>query len=110
MSRITTHVLDTTRGRPAEGVAVELAHLGDDHAWVDLGGGVTNSDGRLTDLLADTYVLAPGVYRLSFDTGSYFDSATFYPWVEIVFAVQRDEHHHVPLLVSPFGYSTYRGS
>jgi 5-hydroxyisourate hydrolase len=108
VSPITTHVLDTARGRPATGVAVTLERGPD---WTEIGSGRTGDDGRLADL-GDPG--GPGSYRLRFDTGAYFEAAgerTFFPEVTIHFSVERpEEHHHVPLLLSPFGYSTYRGS
>jgi 5-hydroxyisourate hydrolase len=109
---ITTHVLDTARGRPAAGVPVVLEHAARDR-WRELGRGATDADGRLRDLVAEGSTLDAGRYRLTFDTGAYFrdrGEAAFYPEVAIVFTVAADEHHHVPLLLSPFGYSTYRGS
>lgn len=113
MSPITTHVLDTSLGQPAEGVVVTLARLGDDDAAIDLRHGVTDGDGRITTLLGPGPV-EPGVYRLTFETTAYFASTrreSFYPRVEIAFhVVEGSEHYHVPLLLSPFGYSTYRGS
>jgi 5-hydroxyisourate hydrolase len=81
--------------------------------WEALGRGATDADGRLRDLVAEGTALAAGRYRLTFDTGAYFrdrGEAAFYPEVAVVFTVAADEHHHVPLLLSPFGYSTYRGS
>jgi 5-hydroxyisourate hydrolase len=109
MSAITTHVLDTARGRPAAGVPVRLERDGR-----SLGEGATDADGRLRSLLADGVRAEPGVYRLVFDTGRYFAALGvdgFYPSVSIDFEVRSaDEHHHVPLLLSPFGFSTYRGS
>jgi 5-hydroxyisourate hydrolase len=114
MSAITTHVLDTTRGRPASGVSVLLERLGGEREWYPLGRGETDGDGRVRTLMTDDETLSPGVYRLVFDTGRYFDTLgipTFYPQVVIVFeAAAGQSHYHVPLLVSPFGYSTYRGS
>jgi 5-hydroxyisourate hydrolase len=111
MSAITTHVLDTARGRPAAGVAIVLERLADGAA---LGRGETDADGRLRDLLPAGAPVEPGIYRLVFDTGRYFTeqgSESFYPEVAIVFQVKNGgEHFHVPLLLSPFGYSTYRGS
>jgi 5-hydroxyisourate hydrolase len=112
MSGITTHVLDTSRGRPAAGVEVTLERLLDG-AWRVVNTGRTNDDGRLHALAADQTVV-PGTYRLFFDTGKYFESvgaSAFYPHVTIVFAAaSAEEHYHVPLLLSPYGYSTYRGS
>ena len=111
MSPITTHVLDTSRGAPAVGVPVVLERAVDS-GWQLVGRGTTDADGRVRDLLASP--LAVGRYRLSFDTEAYFNAvgeASFYPEVSVAFVVERgEEHYHVPLLLSPFGYSTYRGS
>ena len=113
MSPITTHVLDTSLGCPAEGIAVVLCKLEAHGKTVELGRGVTNSDGRVTDLLPAGEAQA-GTYRIEFDTASYFACSgreTFYPKVEVLFeVVSTGSHYHVPLLLSPFGYSTYRGS
>jgi 5-hydroxyisourate hydrolase len=113
MSAITTHVLDTAIGRPAAGVAVTLERISAVGTGEVLGTGVTDYDGRLRDL-APPGQLIPGVYRLRFDVGAYFADAeldAFYPDVAISFRVRGGtEHYHVPLLLSPFGYSTYRGS
>ncbi|PYS88898.1 MAG: hydroxyisourate hydrolase [Acidobacteria bacterium] len=113
MSAITTHILDTSHGRPAANVAVTL-ELQSDQGWQVLGQGTTDAAGRLKDLLPDDFAFAAGVYRLTFETGAYFAARnieSFYPQVVISFIV-RDaaQHYHVPLLLSPFGYSTYRGS
>lgn len=111
MSGITTHVLDTSRGRPAAGVPVVLER-GVDSDWQPVGRGTTDADGRVRDLLTTTPEV--GRYRLSFDTAAYFRAvgeAGFYPEVAVTFVVEHgQEHYHVPLLLSPFGYSTYRGS
>ena len=111
MSPITTHVLDTSRGCPAVGVPVVLERAVD-ACWQPVGRGTTDADGRVRDLLASPPEV--GRYRLSFDTGVYFkaaDEAGFYPEVSVTFVVEHgDERYHVPLLLSPFGYSTYRGS
>jgi 5-hydroxyisourate hydrolase len=112
-SPITSHVLDTALGRPARNLGVRLDGLDDAGVWQTLADRSTGDDGRVTDLLPAT-PLAPGTYRLTFATGAYFASsgrATFYPRVEVIFEVTAaGEHFHVPLLISPFGYSTYRGS
>ncbi|HVZ87044.1 MAG TPA: hydroxyisourate hydrolase [Polyangia bacterium] len=112
MSRLSTHVLDVALGRPAAGVALRLEIL-DGETRRLLATAATDTDGRAGDLLPDA-TLAPGTYRLTFETGAYFQGtgrATFYPRVEVTFQVTAPgEHHHVPLLLSPFGYSTYRGS
>jgi 5-hydroxyisourate hydrolase len=111
LTGITSHVLDTARGRPAAGVPVVLERAVDS-GWQPVGRGTTDADGRAGDLLSS----APedGRYRLTFDTGAYFRAvgeAGFYPEVSVTFVVgHREEHYHVPLLLSPFGYSTYRGS
>ena len=108
---ITTHVLDTSRGKPAANVGIKLEMRNGD-AWREIGRGATDQDGRCKRLTSAR--IQPGVYRLSFDTDSYFrerDVEAFFPETVIIFAVDDPEqHYHVPLLVSPFGYSTYRGS
>lgn len=110
---LTTHVLDTASGRPAAGLAISLEQMVTGR-FEAVSRGVTNSDGRLSAPLIDPADWGAGVYRIRFETGSYFAArkeACFYPHVEIVFEVrQPEEHHHVPLLLSPYGYSTYRGS
>jgi 5-hydroxyisourate hydrolase len=113
MSRITTHVLDTTRGRPAAGVPVTLEMLSVEGAIV-LSSGSTDREGRLTDLLAEDLELEAGRYRIRFDSGTYFreqGTKTFYPEVVVIFEVRDPgEHYHIPLLLSPHGYTTYRGT
>ena len=112
MSQITTHILDTSKGKPASGITVILYRSAAD-AWTEIARGATNNDGRITDLLQKDSLLETGIYKLRFETKDYFDRhqiTTFYPFVEIVFDVQFTEHYHVPLLLNPFGYSTYRGS
>ncbi|GLW53684.1 hydroxyisourate hydrolase [Kitasatospora phosalacinea] len=110
MTGISTHVLDTSLGRPAEGVPVELA-LHTEGGWQVLGTSATDSDGRVEDLPA---VEAGSVVRLLFDTAEYHAGSAgqpFFPEVSIVFTVAPAQHHyHVPLLLNPFGYSVYRGS
>lgn len=111
-SPITTHVLDVSLGKPAAGVDVRLSRLEAD-GFVELARGVTDADGRVATLLLPG-TLRTGTYQLTFDVAKYFAQqkrAAFYPHVEIAFVVEKaDEHFHVPLLLSPFGYSTYRGS
>ncbi len=113
MSGITTHVLDTAQGRPAVGVAVTLSVRAGD-GWTELTRAATGADGRVPNLLPVQSPVTPdATYRLRFEIGAYFAAqgmATFYPAIEVVFTRQDDRHHHVPLLVSPFGYSTYRGT
>ena len=112
ISPITTHVLDTSLGRPARGISVGLEkRVGD--VWTEIGSGETDDDGRITNLIAKDSV-ETGNYRIQFDTGSYFSRTNrtgLYPVVCIEFEVSdADQHYHVPLLLNPFGYSTYRGS
>jgi 5-hydroxyisourate hydrolase len=109
---ITTHVLDTSAGEPAAGMAVvlEIYRSGD---WVRLSSGRTDQRGRLV-AMAENADAGPGVYRFTFDTGGYHRSRNlkpFFPEVQVMFTIQEaGEHVHVPLLISPFGYSTYRGT
>jgi 5-hydroxyisourate hydrolase len=111
VSHITTHVLDTGSGRPAAGIAVALHHL-DAGRWVRIATGATDADGRVKNLGPEQ--LPSGTYRLEFDTGSYFaatNTEAFFPEVTLTFGVDEDQaHYHVPVLLSPFAYSTYRGS
>jgi len=113
MSPITTHVLDTAAGRPARGVRVRLELRVPGGRFRRLGAGRTDANGRLADLLPEGR-LKRGVYRIVFDTRAYFRArrtAWFYPEIPVLFEIKDpSEHYHVPLLLSPFGYSTYRGS
>jgi 5-hydroxyisourate hydrolase len=114
MSAITTHVLDTAQGRPAGGIEVSLDRVDDNNEWHRLWRGLTDADGRLRSLMPESGSVSPGIYRLTFETGAYFvrhGIKSFYPHVIVTFEVMQGEaHYHVPLLLSPFGYSTYRGS
>jgi 5-hydroxyisourate hydrolase len=112
MSQLTIHILDTSKGKPAEGVNVSLFQQQDDN-WTEITVAYTNQDGRIPDLLKKDVILQTGVYKLKFETKEYFDKQgleSFYPFIEIVFTITGSEHYHVPLLLNPFGYSTYRGS
>ena len=113
MSTVSSHVLDTSLGRPARGVRTRLQVLeatnGTQH-WKTLAEAKTDDDGRIRQFVD---VPQGGVYRVCFDTKTYFEAngqPVFYPQVDVVFVVDGDGHYHVPLLLSPFGYSTYRGS
>lgn len=111
MSQITTHILNTSLGKPAQGVSIILEQKKVE--WIKIAEGITNADGRISDLLSKEKVLDAGIYRLVFDTASYFKKQnvkTFYPQVLIEFEITDASHYHVPLLLNPFGYSTYRGS
>ncbi len=114
MSFITTHVLDTTSGKPGAGIAVILEKKTHSAGWQKVSEGLTNADGRLNDLMSPSEAFLPGHYRLIFETGPYFllnGQDGFFPQVSIAFVVKDpSQHFHVPLLLSPFGYSTYRGS
>jgi 5-hydroxyisourate hydrolase len=117
MSQLSTHILDTAKGKPAEGVTIILLLQQPEDpitaGWRQITRGTTNSDGRVPDLLPENTLLEPGVYRLRFETKDYFEKQaqqTFYPFIEITFTITDTEHYHVPLLLNPFGYSTYRGS
>ncbi|ASR34741.1 hydroxyisourate hydrolase [Prauserella marina] len=105
MSLVTTHVLDTAAGRPAAGIPVRLLQ----RDQRELAAGTTDEDGRIGDLGPDT--LPPGVYRLVFDTADYLGPGAFFPEITVTFRIADSQaHHHVPVLLSPFSYSTYRGS
>jgi 5-hydroxyisourate hydrolase len=110
---ISTHVLDTALGRPAAGIHVTLERVASGHSTL-LGSDTTNVDGRVSVFTDDGVSIEPGNYRLTFDVASYFsvsERASFYRVIHIDFEVAAEpQHYHVPLLLSPFGYSTYRGS
>ena len=114
MSAITTHVLDISNGVPAAGVRITLDVSVPGGAWRTMAHGVTDPDGRQRTLLPEASPAPAGVYRLRFETGAYFRArgiAAFHPDVTVTFEItDGGAHHHVPLLVSPFGYTTYRGS
>ncbi len=112
MSQITTHILDTATGKPVTGVTIIL-YQQQNGKWKAIGKGVTNEDGRVTDLLAKDFVVPLGNYKMKFETKEYFDKQfiqAFYPYIEIVFEIKNIEHYHIPLLLNAFGYTTYRGS
>ena len=117
MGALTTHVLDTAQGTPAADIEVTLSvrgEAGTDSGWRDLATRRTDSDGRISDLLPDVPTPEAGVYRLRFRLDEYhakLPGGGFYPYADVVFRLtETDDHYHVPLLLSPFGYSTYRGS
>ncbi|MFZ0796451.1 MAG: hydroxyisourate hydrolase [Terriglobales bacterium] len=114
MTRISTHVLDTTQGQPAKDVPVRLERQDATGNWWLLASARTDQDGRCAQLLPENEALAPGVYRLGFETATYFAACKLdglYPSVEIIFQVRDGEQHfHIPLLLNPNGYTTYRGS
>ena len=114
INRISTHVLDTALGKPAPRVPVRLEQHEKDGRWVTLGSFLTDADGRCAQMLAESQSVAEGLYRLVFDTGTYYAAQNvtgLYPVVEITFQIRKGESQfHIPLLLSPNGYTTYRGS
>jgi 5-hydroxyisourate hydrolase len=114
VNRISTHVLDTALGKPAANVPVRLEGRHKDGRWLTLGSSNTDADGRLAQLLTESQPGIEGMYRLVFDTATYYATQNvsgLYPVVEITFEVRKGESHcHIPLLLSPNGYTTYRGS
>jgi 5-hydroxyisourate hydrolase len=114
INRISTHVLDTALGKPAARVPVRLEHREKDGHWLSLGSSTTDADGRCAQIIAKSQPLAEGLYRLVFDTATYYAAqnvAGLYPVVEITFEARKgDSQFHIPLLLSPNGYTTYRGS
>jgi len=118
MTQITSHILDTSLGRPAQGVLISLMRQEADD-WIELGSATTNADGRVSDLLSNNETLSAdalpgGIYKLMFHLNEYYEKCntdSFYPYAEVAFKITGDgQHYHVPLLLNPFGYSTYRGS
>jgi 5-hydroxyisourate hydrolase/2-oxo-4-hydroxy-4-carboxy-5-ureidoimidazoline decarboxylase len=110
-SQLTTHVLDTSLGKPGADISIKLQKH--NRSWQTIAQGVTNADGRISDLLPPEKMLDAGNYKMVFETKKYFEDQnlkSFYPSIEVQFTIAGDQHYHVPLLVNPFGYSTYRGS
>jgi 5-hydroxyisourate hydrolase len=114
MSKVSTHVLDIARGTPASGVAVSLDRQEGPDRWRKIGAGSTDQDGRCAQLVPVSESLSPGTYRLTFDTGAYHgdnSGSSLYPFVQVAFRVAEGEtSFHIPLLLGPYGYTTYRGS
>jgi len=112
--QITTHVLDLVKGTPAENIPAVLEKLNNYKSWEVIGNGITNDDGRIDNLLNEGFMISLGTYRLIFDVTYYFESQkldSFYSSIPIIFNItDTSRHYHIPLLLSRFGYSTYRGS
>jgi 5-hydroxyisourate hydrolase len=107
MSPITSHVLDTAKGCPAKNIPVTLFEKKRE-SWVAIGSGQTNQDGRVKDLVESIQI---GTYKIKFETSAYHGKNSFYPTIEVLFHIHdASQHYHIPLLLSPYGYSTYRGS
>ncbi|KAG0210749.1 hypothetical protein BGX28_009024 [Mortierella sp. GBA30] len=118
-SPITCHVLDSSRGRPGQNVPVKLEMLNTaaNNTWAALATGLTDSDGRVSTLLDPSHQLVAGIYRMTFQTSDYWATAGvtsfFHPYVQIIFEIAagaEKQHYHIPLLLSPYSYTTYRGS
>jgi hydroxyisourate hydrolase len=112
MSQLTSHVLDTSTGKPAKNISAFLEKKSGTE-WEKIGEAKTNDDGRITSLLNENTILSNGTYRIIFNTSAYFKSeskTSFYPQVTIEFEITDSSHYHIPLLISPFGFTTYRGS
>lgn len=109
--QLSSHILDINRGAPAEGVAISLSRMSEDNVWTVIDEKVTDENGRVKDFLEGTG--NAGIYKLTYHVGDYFDALgqdSFYPFVEVVFEIKDDSHYHVPITLSPYGYSTYRGN
>ena len=109
--KITTHVLDLVQGTPAKHIPAVLEKFENPDSWKTIGNGTTNDDGRIDNLIGENNSISKGTYRLTFSVSSYFESDGFYSSIPIVFNItDTNRHYHVPLLLSRFGYTTYRGS
>lgn len=111
--QLSSHILDIGSGKPAEGVTITLSKLSENSEWKAVDSRKTDVNGRVKDFLEENGTDNRGIYKLTYDTKPYFESKgqeTFYPFVEVVFEISDDSHYHVPITLSPFGYSTYRGN
>ena len=112
--QLSSHILDITNGLPAAGVKVTLSKQKNESQWIEIEQKITDTNGRISDFLEkESQKNNNGIYKLTFYTNPYFEAQelkTFYPFIEVVFQIQSEEHFHVPITLSPFGYSTYRGS
>lgn len=111
--QLSSHILDITSGKPAPNVVITLYKKDQDNKWIQVDEKRTDRNGRVGDFLPQKNTSNSGQYKLVFQTGQYFKALgqkTFYPYLEVVFEITDNQHYHVPITVSPFGYSTYRGS
>lgn len=112
--QLSSHILDIAQGKPVPNVSIRLSKMNNEKEWVTIDEKVTDSNGRIKDFLQEeTGKNNQGIYKLTYYTKPYFDQlgvTSFYPFIEVVFALSDDSHYHVPITLSPFGYSTYRGN
>lgn len=112
--QLSSHILDINLGQPAPGVLISLSRMNDDHSWSLIEERTTDSNGRVKDFLETTPgTTRTGIYKLTYHVSPYFQAhnqSSFYPFIEVVFEIKDSNHYHVPITLSPFGYSTYRGS
>ena len=112
--QLSSHVLDLTHGQPAANVSIHLSQMNSDNQWIEIDKKVTDINGRISDFLKQEEGISHrGVYKLTYFVRPYFEQfglSCFYPFIEVVFELKDDSHYHVPITVSPFGYSTYRGN
>lgn len=111
--QLSSHILDINRGQPATGVKISLSKLQDNQTWQLIEEKLTDENGRVKDFLKEGSKNHRGIYKLTYHIAPYFESLsqpTFYPFIEVVFEIKDDKHYHVPITLSPYGYSTYRGN
>ena len=111
--RLSSHILDITQGSPASGVSIRLSKLDENKDWVTIDEKITDKYGRIKDFLKEDGTDHIGIYKLTYFTLPYFErqnQLSFYPFIEVVFEIKDDSHYHVPITLSPYGYSTYRGN
>lgn len=111
--QLSSHILDITQGKPAHDVKIALSKLGKNDKWTLVEEKFTDSNGRIKDFLKQDGKSNVGIYKLTYYTTPYFEkngTTSFYPFIEVVFELKDNEHYHVPITLSPFGYSTYRGN
>lgn len=111
--QLSSHILDISTGKPAPNVVIRLEKLSEKNTWLLVSQKTTDANGRVGDFLPYGEIKHQGTYKLVFETAPYFNSQqrdSFYPWIEVVFTIKDNQHYHVPITVSPFGYATYKGN
>ncbi len=112
--QLSSHILDINKGAPAADVKIRLSKLDTQTtSWVQIAEKMTDANGRVKDFLPEDGTNHQGIYKLTYETAPYFKEQqqdTFYPFIEVIFEIKDDKHYHVPITLSPFGYSTYRGN